>query len=147
MGGSAAAWGSDSDVFDAEVWQGTVGVAERLWVGGTVPKHGPPGESADVNSSARVHAGADANSDGTVRDGAENDGAQGGFNVTAALPRLATHVCRMRSRGFAVAQYRPSTLGLSGATAWCTGGVHGEPVENGNICAACPAEWNWPPIA
>ena len=108
MGGSAAAWGSDADVFDSEVWQGTVGVAERLWVGST------------------------------------GGGGKGGFDVQEALPRLATHVCRMRSRGFAVAQYTPSTEALSGRTEWCTGGAPGERVQNGNACSACPAEWAWP---
>ena len=35
LGGSAAAWSSDSSTFDFYTWQGTIGVAERLWVGST----------------------------------------------------------------------------------------------------------------
>ena len=65
MGGSAAGWSSDSSSFDFYVWQGTIGIAERLWVGSP---------SKDV------------------------------YNLTTALPRLAVHVCRMKSRGFTVAQ-------------------------------------------
>ena len=33
MGGSTAAWSSDSSTFDFYTWQGTIGAAERLWVG------------------------------------------------------------------------------------------------------------------
>ena len=55
---------SDSDNFDTQTWEGTVGVAERLWSGSR---------------------------------------AKDAFNVTAALPRLAVHVCRMRGpRAFIV---------------------------------------------
>jgi hypothetical protein len=107
LGGSAAAWSSDTSTFDFYTWQGTVGVAERLWVG----------------------SGADGQGDV--------------FNLTAALPRLAVHACRMKSRGFVVAQYTPSTFALSGMTHWCTGGAGGA-ATNGNLCAPCPAEWSWP---
>ena len=65
------------------------------------------------------------------------------FNLTNALPRLAVHVCRMKSRGFTVAEYAPSTYALSGMNHWCTGGAGGA-ATNGNLCAACPAEWDWP---
>ena len=107
MGGSAAGWSSDSSSFDFYVWQGTIGIAERLWVGSP---------SKDV------------------------------YNLTTALPRLAVHVCRMKSRGFTVAQYKPSTDSMSGYSLWCTGGVEGEVSQNGNVCGACPAEWDWPVI-
>ena len=40
------------------------------------------------------------------------------FNLTNALPRLAVHVCRMKSRGFTVAEYAPSTFALSGMNHW-----------------------------
>merc|ERR1712110_1226407 len=33
LGGSAAAWGPDASTFDYTTWEGTMGVAERLWVG------------------------------------------------------------------------------------------------------------------
>jgi len=104
MGGSAAAWSSDSDSFDQYTWQGTVGIAERLWVGSPHPAV---------------------------------------FNLTAALPRLAVHACRMKQRGFELAAYKPSTDAMAGYSAWCTGGA-GAKDTNGNTCQACPAEWDWP---
>jgi hypothetical protein len=66
----------------------------------------------------------------------------GAFDLDAALPRLAVHACRMKSRGYSVAQYSPSTYALSGLTHWCSGGAGGK-AQNGNVCAACPAEWDW----
>jgi hypothetical protein len=39
LGGSAASWLSDQSYFDVETWEGTMAVAERLWVGS--PKADP----------------------------------------------------------------------------------------------------------
>ena len=48
----------------------------------------------------------------------------------------------MKARGFTVAEYSPSTFALSGMDHWCTGGA-GAAATNGNLCGACPAEWDW----
>jgi hypothetical protein len=42
LGGSAAAWSGDTSIFDYEVWEGAMSVAERLWSGTNGLTHPPP---------------------------------------------------------------------------------------------------------
>lgn len=54
--------------------------------------------------------------------------------------------CLLYCIGFSVAEYKPSTSAMSGFSHFCTGGGVADgatPTWNGNMCAACPAEWDW----
>ena len=54
--------------------------------------------------------------------------------------------CLLCCTGFSVAEYKPSTEAMSGFSHLCTGGGVEDgatPAWNGNMCAACPAEWDW----
>ena len=151
LGGSAAAWTSDSTIFDYTTWEGAMGVAERLWAGtnGLPPQpSAPPTPSLSASPASAPAAPAPAVSMPSAPPAPPAPPPSPPLppNLLGVEGRLAVHACHMKMRGFTISPYSPNTGSMSGRGHWCAGGHGRGGVEKSfrdGECFPCPATWEW----